>query len=146
MSVRKLAGELDISNGSLVRILKQDLGYRSYKKRVQPALTDFEKSKRMKFANWLRHNFQKKYTLRILFSDEKMFDLDGMYNAQNDRIWAVNREEADKRGAVQQTRKFAQKVMVWLGACSKELPPLITLDEGTMDHRRYINEILPVAL
>lgn len=146
VSVRKLAGELDISNGSVVRILKQDLGYRSYKKRVEPALTDFEKSKRMKFANWLRHNFRKENTLRILFSDEKMFDLDGMYNAQNDRIWAVNREEADKRGGVQQKRKFPQKVIVWLGACSKGLTPLIILDEGTMDHRRYIDEILPVAL
>ena len=41
-----------------------------------------------------------------------MFDLDGMHNAQNDRIWAVNREEVDKRGGVQQKRKFAQKVMV----------------------------------
>ena len=88
MSVRKLAGELDISNGSVVRILKQDLEYRSYKKTVQPALTDFEKSKRMKFANWLRHNFRKEDTLRILFSNEKMFVLDGMYNAQNHRIWA----------------------------------------------------------
>ena len=86
MSIRKLAGELDISNGSFVRILKQDLGYHSYKKRVEPAHTDFEKSKRMKFENWLRHNFRKEDTLRILFSDEKMFDLDGMYNAQNDRI------------------------------------------------------------
>ena len=34
VSVRKIAGELDISNGSVVIILKQDLGYRSYKKRV----------------------------------------------------------------------------------------------------------------
>ena len=32
-----------------------------------------------------------------------------MYNAQNHRIWAVNREEADKRGGVQQKRKFPQK-------------------------------------
>ena len=31
----------------------------------------------MKFANWLRHNFRKEDTLRILFSDEKVFDLDG---------------------------------------------------------------------
>ena len=50
VSSRRLADELDISNGSAVRILKQDLRYRSYKKRVEPALTDFEKSKRMKFA------------------------------------------------------------------------------------------------
>ena len=37
VSVRKLVDELDISNGSFVRILKQDLGYRSYKKRVEPS-------------------------------------------------------------------------------------------------------------
>ena len=97
VSIRKLAGELDISNESVVRIFKQDLGYRSYKKTVEQTLTDFEKSKRMTFTNWVRHSFRKKDTLRILFSHEKMFDLDGMYNAQNDRIWAVNRHEADKR-------------------------------------------------
>ena len=100
----------------------------------------------MKFANWLRHNFRKEATLRILFSDEKIFYFDDMYNAQNDRTWAVTREETDKRGGVQQKRKFAQKVMVWLGACSKGLTPLFILDEGTMDHRRYIDEILPVPI
>ena len=126
--------------------MKQDLGYRSYKKRVEPALTDFEKSKRMKFTNWVRHDFWKEDTLRILFSDEKIFYVDGMANAQHDRIWAVNREEADKRGGVRQKRKFPQKVMVWLGACSKGLTPLIILGEGTVDHRRYIDEILLVAL
>ncbi|CAF5191972.1 unnamed protein product [Rotaria magnacalcarata] len=26
-----------------------------------------------------------------------MFDIDGIYNAQNDRIWAVSREGADKK-------------------------------------------------
>ena len=94
--IRKLASELDISNGFVVRILKQDLRYRSYKKRVESALIDFEKSKRMKFAYWMRHNFGKEDILRILFSDEKIVELDGMYNAQNHRIWAVNRQEADK--------------------------------------------------
>ena len=62
-----------------------------------------------------------------------------MYNVQNDRIWARNREEADKRDGVQQKRKFAEKVMV----LSRRLTPLIILDEGTMDHR---DEILPVTL
>ena len=28
--------------------------------------------------------------MNILFSDEKMFDIDGVYNSHNDRIWAVN--------------------------------------------------------
>jgi transposase len=146
VSIRKLASELNISNGSVVRILKQDLGYRSYKKRVEPALTDLQKSQRLKFANWVRNNFRKEDTLKILFSDEKMFDIDGIYNAQNDRIWAVDREEADAKGGVCQKQKFPQKVMVWLGACSKGLTPLIILDKGTVDHQRYINQVLPVAL
>ncbi|CAF1337281.1 unnamed protein product [Rotaria magnacalcarata] len=39
-----------------------------------------------------------------------MFDIDGIYNAQNDRIWAVSREGADKKDGVWQKRKFPQKV------------------------------------
>ncbi|CAF5059708.1 unnamed protein product, partial [Rotaria socialis] len=48
-----------------------------------------------------------------------MFDIDGVYNSQNDRIWAVNRSEADIKGGTRQKHKFPQKVMVWLGVCSK---------------------------
>lgn len=75
-----------------------------------------------------------------------MFDLDGMYNAQNDRVWALDREDADKKGGIKKKRKFPTKVMVWLGACSKGLTPLVILDEGTVNHQRYIDEVLPVAL
>lgn len=113
---------------------------------MEPALTDLEKSKKIKFANWVQHNFRKEDTLKILSLDEKMFDIDGIYNAQNDRIWAVGREEADKKGGVLRKRKFPQKVTVWLGACSKGLTPLIILDKRTVDHQRYINQVLPVAL
>ena len=38
--------------------------------------------------------------MQILFTDEKMFDVDGIYNAQNQRIWAASRAEADERGGV----------------------------------------------
>ena len=50
--------------------------------------------------------------MKILFSDEKMFDIDGIYNSQNDRVWAVNRSATDTKGGIQQTRKVPQKVMV----------------------------------
>ena len=36
--------------------------------------------------------------------------------------------------------------MVWLGACSKELSPLVIFENGTVDHNRYINEVFLVAL
>jgi hypothetical protein len=84
--------------------------------------------------------------MKILFSDEKIFDINGVYNAQNDRIWAINRTEAEKNGAIQQKRKFPQKVMVWLGVCSRGVSPLVIFEKGTVDHARYINKVLPVAL
>ncbi len=36
--------------------------------------------------------------------------------------------------------------MVWLGACSQGVTPLVILDGGMGDHARYIKELLPVAL
>ena len=115
MSVRKLAGELDISNGSVARILKQDLGYRSYKKRVQPALTDFEKSKTMKFANWLRHNFRKEDTLTILFSDEILMACT-MLKIIEYGLEIVRR--STKEVLFNKSESLPRKEWCWVGDCS----------------------------
>ena len=84
--------------------------------------------------------------MKTLLSDEKLFNIDGIYNSQNDCISTVSRVETDKRGVVKQKRKFPQKVMVWLGVCSKGVSPIVIFYEGTIDHARYIREVLPVAL
>ena len=146
VSSRKLARELGISRTSVQRILCNDLGLRAYKVQIEPLLTDEHKEKRIRFANWIRTNFRKEDTMKILFSDEKMFDIDGVYNSQNERIWAVDRAEANTRGGIRQRRKFPQKVMVWLAVCSKGVSPLVIFEKGTVDHDRYIKEVLPIAL
>jgi hypothetical protein len=81
---------LGISQSSVQRIVKNDLELRAYTMHKEPLLTDEHKEKTMKFANWIRTNFRKENTMNILFSDQKMFEIDGVYNSQNDRIWAVN--------------------------------------------------------
>ena len=80
--------------------------------------------------------------MKILFSNEKLFDIGEIYNSRNDRIYA----EADIKGDIRQIRIILQKVMVWLGACSKELLPLMIFENGTVSHNRHINEVLSVAL
>ena len=80
-------------------------------------VTDTEKLKRKTFSNWVRTNFKKEGTLKILFSDEKIFDIDRVCKAHNNRMWAVDRDEADEKGGRKQKRKFSQKVMTWLGVC-----------------------------
>ena len=82
---RKLALEMDMSFSSAYRILRKDLKMKPYKKTVEPLLKDEHKAQRKKFANWTRKKFRKEYNENP-FSDEKMFDLDGIYNSQNDRI------------------------------------------------------------
>ena len=42
----------------------------------------------------------KKIQINILFSKKKTFDIDGVYNSQNDRIRAVNRAAADTKGGI----------------------------------------------
>jgi hypothetical protein len=36
--------------------------------------------------------------------------------------------------------------MVWLCVCSKGVSSVVTFDRGTVDHNRYIEEMLPMAL
>ena len=127
-------------------MLTDSLPYHAYKVRVVPLLKGGHKAKRKGFSNWIRTYFKKETTMKILFSDEKMFDIDGVYNFQNDRIWAVNRQEADKADGRKQKRKFSEKVMVWLGVCSKGVSPLVILGTESMNHERYIKDVLPVAL
>ena len=100
----------------------------------------------MKFANWIRANSRKGNTMNFLFSVEKMFDIDGAYNSHNDRIWAVIRAAADAKGGIRRKWKFPQKVMVWLGICSKGGSPLVISESDTLNHDRYIKEVLPVVL
>jgi len=58
----------------------------------------------------------------------------------------VNREEADKKGGIHEKITFPIKVMVWLGMCSQGLTEPVIFEDGTMDAKRYIDEVLPIAL
>ena len=47
-----------------------------------------------------------------------MLDINGLYNLQNERIWAINRGEANGKCSVKRKQNFSQNEMVWLGKCS----------------------------
>ena len=46
------------------------------------------KKKRIELTNWIRTNFLKENTMNILFLEQKMFNINGGYDSQDDRIWA----------------------------------------------------------
>ena len=102
ISWRKLALEIDMSFSSAYRILRKDLKMKPYKKTVESLLKEEQKAQWKTFTNWARKKFWKEDTIRILFFNETMFDLDSIYNSQNDRIWVINRDEANWRGGKKQ--------------------------------------------
>ena len=53
---------------------------------MEPLLSDDQRVKRKKFANGVPTTFRKENTMKTLFSDAKNFDIDGVYNSQNDRV------------------------------------------------------------
>ncbi|CAF2102922.1 unnamed protein product, partial [Rotaria magnacalcarata] len=146
VTTRRLATDYGISKSSAHRILTEDLKLYAYNMTIEPKLTEEHKNKRKRFVYRIGNNIRKEDTMRALFSDEKMFDLDGIYNSQNQRIWVASRDEADEQGGIKIRQKFPEKVMVWLGACSKGVTPLVILGQGTVDHVEYIEKVLPIAL
>ena len=66
-SCRKIARDLRISRTNAQRILKDDLKLKSYRIKVQPKISEDQKTKRLKFANWIRPNFRKEDTDIFVF-------------------------------------------------------------------------------
>jgi transposase len=145
-SARQLAKFHSVSRTTMLRIIKEDLGFKAYIKRVAPKLTDEQKQKRFSFGIWARKNVTKSLSKKILFSDEKRFDIDGVYNRQNDRIWAPNREQADAMGGTHRKTKFPHGVMIWLGVCYNGVTRPVIIEKGSINHQRYIDEMLTIAL
>ena len=104
--------ELNRSQISVRRIITNDLKLRFYKIVVEPLLSDDPKIKWKTFADWIRTNIRKEEAVKILFSDEKFFDIDGVRNSQNDRVWAVARSDINDNGDFKQRQKFPQEIMV----------------------------------
>ena len=109
VSARKRWMELGISDKSVRRIMKNDLGLHSYKILIESLPSDDQKIKRKQFANWIRTNFRKEDTMNILVSVEKFFDTDGIYNSQNDWVWVVSRADADEKVAFSKDKNFHRK-------------------------------------
>ena len=70
-----------------------------------------------------------------------MFDLDGIYNGENDRIMAVTREKTNRRGGKKHQGKFAGKVMARLAVCPEGVSPLVLFEKDALDHISEISTI-----
>ena len=124
---------------SAQRILKDDLKLKSYRIIVQPKISEDQKTKRLKFANWIRTNFRKEDTLRFLFSDEKMFDIDDVYNSQNERIWVPSRADADAKGGISTQLECVSSPIIFFPVLSLYTQTMVVCLKCTCTNRNTKN-------
>ncbi|CAM4820023.1 unnamed protein product [Rotaria magnacalcarata] len=146
-SARKLVNSRGISKGTIGRIIHEDLHLHAYRVIVESNLNDEHKQRRVSFTYWVRKFLRKKDREKILFTDEKYFELGGIFNRQNDRVYTPSRYYADEHKGTKPTAKFPKKLMVWLAASKNGLSLPIIFEPGeTLTHENYIEIVLPHAL
>lgn len=140
-SSRKLASKLGISQRSVLRILRKDLGLKAWKKKLAQKLAKAQRKKRLDRAKELKARFSNGRHRQILFSDEKYFSIQEAYNPQNDRIWSVEEPPISERVVERQMKP--QGVMVWAGVGYNAKAPLIFVKAGVkINTDVYRKEIL----
>lgn len=98
-SARLISKKLKLNRESVRRIIKQDLKLKPYRFIRCSKLTEAQKIKRKKFAIWWKKSYKKKFNRQpILFSDEKIFSIDGGMNKKNRVIYSDSRDTATKKG------------------------------------------------
>ena len=107
-------------------------------------MTNVHIVKRKSFCIWIRNHFDHESCRSIMFSDEKWFDQDGQYNRQNNRIYAVSRQETEYMGTWSE-HKCPFKVMVWIGVFSGLIQVVILPQKTTFDSDFYVEKVLPIV-
>ena len=88
-SIRRQSRQLGLSYGTTWAILRKDLGLKAYKIQLVQELKPADLPKRHNFSRWALGKLAEDphFGIRILFSDEAYFYLNGYVNKQNCRIW-----------------------------------------------------------
>ena len=143
---RRIAREVGISARTIRRIIQKDLGLKAYKQVRVPALTSAHIRRRKSFSHWIRNRYTKLTCRNIMFSDEKWFNQDGLFNRQNDRVYAPSRSAANESGGLREEHKHPFQVMVWVGLTFHgPTRPIFLPEETSFNSDFYIEKVLPKA-
>jgi hypothetical protein len=109
LSVRKLMPLANVSYGTTLDILKNDLDLRPYKIQHCQELKPPDYAKRLAFAEWFK-SLPPGTRNNMIFSDEAYFYLHLPVNKQNNREWAQCKPSEGSETPLQD-----QRVLVWCG-------------------------------
>jgi transposase len=140
-SSRRLASQMGVSERSIRRILKEDLGLTPYKRRKVHGLSMQQRRARLERSNALLQRYDFGDVERIVFSDEKLFVVEEHLNAQNDRVvYAASFEAIPERVRTVQRFQKPGSAMVWGAVSNRGKFPLVFVESGVKINAAYYKE------
>jgi hypothetical protein len=129
-SVRCLAKKMKVSRSSLQRTVREDLGFKAFKKRKIPLVPATAPKTRVTRCKALlaRHDLQD--VTNVLFTDEKLFTIQVKYNPQNDRVYGARFEDIPDNHKFVRNKLHPQQVMVWAGISCEGRTELHFVEKG----------------
>lgn len=131
-SISRRSQELGLSQTTLWRILRKDLGLHPYKIKLTQELKPLDHLKRRNFSDWALGKLHEnpEFHRKIIFSDEAHFWLNGFVNKQNMRYWTATNPHV-----LSETPLYPQKITVWCGFhAGGVIGPYFFVD----DHDRHV--------
>ena len=113
-----MASEANVSYDTMHTVLKIDLNLSPFKKSKAQVLSYIVKVKRLSLAKLLFETLKNGRQPPVLWTDKKLFTVLEIHNHQNDRIYAVNKEDIPLNERIAYKRQKPASVMVWVGVTS----------------------------
>ena len=139
-SQRKLAQGLKTSKTSVQTMIRMELKFRPFKKRVVHGLTTKQRKKRLDRSKLLKSRHASENLDKIFFSDEKIFCVEESYNSQNVRVYAAAFEDIPEHLRTMQGFQGEASIMVWAGVSQKGKLPLVFIEPGSKVDGNYYRE------
>ena len=141
-SMRKMVLDLKISDFSIRKVVRTDLGMRSCKRKIFHFLSGLVKEKRLLRCKGELGKHASCGLENILFSDDKIFVIHEASNSQNDRIISPT-TSSDKE--MLRHVPWLQKplsVMVWAGISASGRAPLVFVPSGIKINASTYRELI----
>ena len=112
-SMRKMAIELGTNRESLRKLVHEDLGLKSLKRKTVHHLTPTLRRKRLVRCKGLLRRLAPRDMDKVLLSDEKLFTVEEVNNRQNDRILASTSKDIPEK--LNMLIEYKNPCLSWFG-------------------------------
>jgi hypothetical protein len=142
---RAVAHDLHTDRRQVWNVLHEQL-LRPYHRQTVHTLLAEDFNHRLRFARWLLRKCANRpeFLSTILFTDEAVFNQDGIYNTRNSHIWA----DVNPRAKFPRKPQHRYSVNVWAGIVGNKLigPYLLPSRLNGLSYEVFLRDVLPGLL